>query len=38
MALKLCKHKGIREIRVVGTEILLSQFADDTDIYLPFQL
>ena len=36
MTRKLKGNKGIHGIKIGESEILLSQFADDTDIYLPF--
>ena len=36
LSLKLKNHKDIYGIRIGGTELLLSQFADDMDLYLPF--
>ena len=36
MASKLRNHPGIRGINVNSTMYLLSQFADDTDLYLPY--
>ena len=36
MSLKLRNHKGITGIKIGTTEMLLSQFADDTDIYVTF--
>ena len=36
LALKLKNHPGIRGIRIGTTELLLSQFADDMDLYLPY--
>ena len=37
MSIKLKNHKDIHGIKIGDTEILLSQFADDTDLYLPFE-
>ena len=36
MAWKLKTHPGIKGIRIGDTKLLISQFADDTDLYLPF--
>ena len=37
LALKLRNNKVVKGIRIGQTEILISQFADDMDLYLPFE-
>ena len=37
MANKLRDHKGIKGIKIGGIEYLISQFADDTDMYLLYE-
>ena len=36
LALRLCQNPNISGVKIGSTEILLSQFADDMDLYLPF--
>ena len=37
MANKLRLHKGIKGITIGSIEYLISQFADDTDLYLSYE-
>ena len=37
LALRLCNHKQIHGINIGMTEVLISQFADDMDLYLPYE-
>ena len=36
LATRLCNHGSIRGIKIGNMELLRSQFADDMDLYLPF--
>ena len=38
LSLKLRKHKQIKGIKIIDTEFLISQFADDMDLYIPYDV